>query len=71
MEKEIFEKYHKYWLHSNQSVTLRSEDGCTRHGRVISLDPDGFLLVDVEGKKLQVHPDGNSFDMLQGLILPK
>ena len=71
MEKEIFEKYHKYWLHSNQSVILRSEDGCTRQGRVISLDPDGFLLVDVEGKKLQVHPDGNSFDMLQGLILPK
>ena len=70
-EKYIFNLYHKYWLHGNQSVKLRSEDGTIRQGRVISLDADGFLLVEVDGHKLQVHPDGNSFDMLQGLILPK
>ena len=70
-EKDIFNLYHKYWLHGNQSVKLRSEDGTIRQGRVISLDSDGFLLVEVDGHKLQVHPDGNSFDMLQGLILPK
>ena len=70
-EKDIFNLYHKYWLHCNQSVKLRSEDGTIRKGRVISLDSDGFLLVEVDGHKVQVHPDGNSFDMLQGLILPK
>ena len=70
-EKVIFHKYHKYWLHSNQSVKLRSDDGGIRQGKVISLDSDGFLLVEVDGSTVQVHPDGNSFDMLQGLILPK
>jgi len=70
-EKDIFNLYHKYWLHGNQLVKLRSKDGTSRQGRVMSLDSDGFLLVEVDGHKVQVHPDGNSFDMLQGLILPK
>ena len=71
VEKEIFHKYHKYWLHRDQTVKIRSEDGEVSHGRVISLDSEGFLLVDVCGEIVQVHPDGNSFDMLQGLIIPK
>jgi biotin--protein ligase len=70
-EKQIFDKYHKYWLHGNQIVKVRSEDGTVREGKIISLDYDGFLLVQVEGNMISVHPDGNSFDMLQGLIIPK
>ena len=44
--------------------------------KVQSIDQDGFLLVEVwsaDGGKVvrSVHPDGNSFDMMHGLIVPK
>lgn len=49
-----------------------------RHGnekisKIIGIDEFGFLLVqEDENKETEsVHPDGNSFDMLRGLILPK
>ena len=70
-EKEIFDKYHKYWLHGNQTIKVRSEDGTVKNGKITSLDDDGFLRVEVDGNMISVHPDGNSFDMLQGLIIPK
>lgn len=39
---------------------------------VIGLDDNGFLRVRSEnGEILDVRPDGNSFDMLAGLIAPK
>ena len=69
--KQIFDKYHTYWLHDNQIVKIRSEDGTVKNGKIISLDDDGFLLVQVEENMISVHPDGNSFDMMQGLIIPK
>ena len=71
IEQSILEKYYKYWLHDNQDVKVRYEDGVSKEGKVVSLDNDGFLQVEVEGHILSVHPDGNSFDMLQGLIIPK
>lgn len=40
---------------------------------MIGLDDNGFLRVRSEddGEILDVRPDGNSFDMLAGLIAPK
>ena len=70
-DREVFDKYYRYWLHDDQIVKIRSEDGVLQNGRIVSLDGDGFLLVNVDGKVMSVHPDGNSFDMLQGLIIPK
>jgi biotin--protein ligase len=42
-------------------------------GEVVRLDDDGFLLIRLaeDGRIVTAHPDGNSFDMMQGLIVPK
>ena len=58
----------------NLSKLGKSSEWC--EGAVQSIDQDGFLLVEVwstDGGKVvrSVHPDGNSFDMMQGLIVPK
>jgi len=38
----------------------------------VEIDNFGFLLVEDENGKIHtVHPDGNRFDLLKGLIFPK
>ena len=54
----------------------RSESSEWCEGVVQSIDQDRFLLDEVwsaDGGKVvrSVHPDRNSFDMMQGLIMPK
>ncbi|XP_027557547.1 biotin--protein ligase isoform X2 [Neopelma chrysocephalum] len=66
----ILPRYYKYWVHSGKQVRLRSEDGPTAW--IVGIDDYGYLQVHQEGKGIQsVHPDGNSFDMLRNLIVPK
>ena len=42
-------------------------------GNVVQLDDDGYLVIRLKdnGQLVTAHPDGNSFDMMQGLIVPK
>ena len=41
-------------------------------GVVKKIDEDGFLVVELnEGERVSVQPGNNSFDMMQGLIMPK
>ncbi|XP_037065522.1 biotin--protein ligase isoform X2 [Peromyscus leucopus] len=63
--------YYKYWLHSGQRVRLGSAEG--PQVSIVGLDDSGFLQVHRKGGEAvtTVHPDGNSFDMLRNLILPK
>ncbi|KAF7483768.1 Hypothetical predicted protein [Marmota monax] len=62
--------YYKYWIHSGQQVRLGSAEG--PKVSIVGLDDSGFLQVHQEGGEVvTVHPDGNSFDMLRNLILPK
>ncbi|PIO22584.1 hypothetical protein AB205_0134620 [Aquarana catesbeiana] len=62
--------YYKYWVHSGQQVRLGGEDGPLAW--IVGLDDSGFLQVLQEGKDvITVHPDGNSFDMIRNLIVPK
>ncbi|XP_038622281.1 biotin--protein ligase isoform X1 [Tachyglossus aculeatus] len=62
--------YYKYWLHSGQQIRLGGDTGPLAW--VVGLDDSGFLQVHREGQGIDtVHPDGNSFDMLHNLILPK
>ncbi|XP_051047878.1 biotin--protein ligase [Phodopus roborovskii] len=62
--------YYKYWLHSGQRVHLGSSEG--PQVSIVGLDDSGFLQVHHKGDEIvTVHPDGNSFDMLRNLILPK
>ncbi|XP_025067832.1 biotin--protein ligase isoform X2 [Alligator sinensis] len=62
--------YYKYWVHSGKQVRLQSEEGPIAW--IVGIDDCGFLQVHEEGKGVEsVHPDGNSFDMLRNLIIPK
>lgn len=65
--------YYKNWLHSDQIVTLVDQD--YQRAKVIGLCPkDGLLQVRSLANPQTVYnmqPDGNSFDMLHGLISRK
>ncbi|NXU90340.1 BPL1 ligase, partial [Xiphorhynchus elegans] len=66
----VLPHYYKYWVHSGKQVHLGSEDGPTAW--IVGIDDYGYLQVHQEGKGVEsVHPDGNSFDMLRNLIVPK
>uniref|UniRef100_G1LG87 Holocarboxylase synthetase n=1 Tax=Ailuropoda melanoleuca TaxID=9646 RepID=G1LG87_AILME len=66
----ILPLYYKYWVHSGQRVRLGSLEG--PEVWLVGLDDSGFLQVQQEdGEVMTVHPDGNSFDMLRNLIVPK
>lgn len=70
---KILQLYHDCWLHSNQEVSVVDESGEPFKAMVKSIDEDGFLRVQLarDGQIHTVHPGNNSFDMMQGLILPK
>ncbi|XP_077892636.1 biotin--protein ligase-like [Ictidomys tridecemlineatus] len=72
--------YYKYWIHSQpdllcflfsgQQVRLGSAEG--PKVSIVGLHDSRFLQVHQEGGEVvTVHPDGNTFDMLWNLILPK
>ncbi|NXE49829.1 BPL1 ligase, partial [Casuarius casuarius] len=62
--------YYKYWVHSGKQVRLHSEEGPVAW--IVGIDDCGFLQVHEEGKGVEsVHPDGNSFDMVKNLVVPK
>lgn len=66
----ILPLYYKYWVHSGQQVRLGSAEG--QKVWIVGLDDSGYLQVHQEGGEVvTVHPDGNSFDMLRNLIVPK
>ncbi|XP_056366361.1 biotin--protein ligase isoform X1 [Oenanthe melanoleuca] len=66
----VLPQYYKYWVHSGKQVRLRGEDGPLAW--VVGIDDCGFLQVHQQGQGVEsVHPDGNSFDMLRNLIVPK
>ena len=72
-EEEVYSLYYKYWLHSCQSVEV-SNSGGDKFGAVVdSIDEFGFLRVKnvSTGQIMTVQDDGNSFDMMRGLIAPK
>ena len=49
--------------------TVTTEDGA---GKLIGLDLDGFLLVEMDnGQRVRFDTDNNSFDLMQGLISRK
>ncbi len=82
-----FQDYHKAWLHSGQRVKILkqndSQDAVTEKDdtvvkgdelevTILGIDAYGYLEVeDDSGVKFSVHDDGNSFDMMNGLIRPK
>ncbi|GMM33250.1 biotin--[acetyl-CoA-carboxylase] ligase [Saccharomycopsis crataegensis] len=73
----LLPKYYNYWLHEDQIVTLGSIGSTKAQIRGIS-STNGLLVVEElnrddtpTGKTFELQPDGNSFDMFNGLITRK
>ncbi|XP_058791298.1 biotin--protein ligase isoform X2 [Phymastichus coffea] len=68
----LYNLYYQYWMHTDADITIIQSDGSSQQVKIIGIDNFGFL--EVKGKRgnvFSVHPDGNSFDILKGLIAPK
>ncbi|XP_069191803.1 uncharacterized protein [Procambarus clarkii] len=64
--------YYKYWLHSNATVTVQNEHRRTESAVIVGVDNYGFLEAQlVSGTTITLQPDGNSFNMMDGLIYSK
>jgi len=67
----FLKQYTSQWLHSDQIVTLGEKDkkamikGLTENGYLLACDPDDTST------QYELHPDGNSFDFLKGLVINK
>jgi len=67
----FLEEYLTMWLHSGQLVTAEGKDGTYR---ITGLSTSGYLRaqsVSRPGESVELHPDGNSFDMKQSFIAVK
>jgi hypothetical protein len=59
------------FVHSDAEITVIGSRGSTQKATVVGVDDFGFLRVrGQDGLPFSVHPDGNSFDMLRGLVAP-
>ncbi|XP_054733910.1 biotin--protein ligase [Anastrepha obliqua] len=68
----FYEQYYTQWMHDLQKVKICDKYGKKEEATVIGIDDVGYLRVrTIDGTIETVQPDGNSFDMLQGLIVPK
>ncbi|KAF7730688.1 biotin holocarboxylase synthetase [Apophysomyces ossiformis] len=69
----FLELYYKRWLHSEKLVTLTTHDNV--RARIVGITSDYGMLeavsVDDPRQRFTLQPDGNSFDMLKGLIIKK
>ena len=55
-----------------QSSSALEGDSTSERTRIIGIDEYGYLRVQTaSGLQFSVHDDGNSFDMMRGLIKPK
>ncbi|XP_044762850.1 biotin--protein ligase [Coccinella septempunctata] len=70
--ESFYNLYYKHWIHMNSQVTIQTEEGQTSNATIVGIDDFGFLKVRREtGEICVVQPDGNTFDMIKGLIVPK
>uniref|UniRef100_A0A915DLH5 BPL/LPL catalytic domain-containing protein n=1 Tax=Ditylenchus dipsaci TaxID=166011 RepID=A0A915DLH5_9BILA len=66
-------RYYELWMHSREEVSiLHKHNNCKEKVIIRGLDEHGFLEVRSKqtGQTFSVHNDGNSFDMMRGLIHP-
>lgn len=73
--KSLEELYYRTWLHSEQKVVVedRIEDKVVQNVVTIQgLTSSGYLLAMGDDNQMyELHPDGNSFDFLKGLVRRK
>ncbi|KAI1720182.1 biotin/lipoate a/B protein ligase family domain-containing protein [Ditylenchus destructor] len=71
---ELLRHYYAQWLHTHEEVSIVQQGGDSKEKVIIrGLDAHGFLEVRSKqtGQIYSVHDDGNTFDMMKGLIRPK
>ncbi|KRG01256.1 biotin--protein ligase isoform X2 [Drosophila mojavensis] len=70
--ENFYSLYYDLWLHSEQSINICLQNEQQKEAKIIGIDNVGFLKVKLANDTIEtVQPDGNSFDMLKGLIVPK
>lgn len=70
--KHFFDLYYKFWLHSDAEIIIVDASGSRKLATIIGVDEYGYLLVQQPGHAPEtVLPDGNTFDILRGLISTK
>ncbi|KAF7989764.1 hypothetical protein HCN44_008438 [Aphidius gifuensis] len=63
--------YYEYWIHTDADISVVSKNGDIENVKIRGIDDFGFLQVEKNnGTIMTVHPDGNSFDIIKGLIVP-
>lgn len=65
--------YYRRWFHNNQTVNVTS-DGKNRTCSIQGITDDHGLLIVTDttsGERLELQPDGNSFDIFKGLVYRK
>lgn len=68
----LYDLYYKLWLHSDAEIVIIDADGNKKLATIIGIDDFGYLSVKQPNKEPEsVHPDGNTFDILRGLISAK
>uniref|UniRef100_A0A2A4JH97 BPL/LPL catalytic domain-containing protein n=1 Tax=Heliothis virescens TaxID=7102 RepID=A0A2A4JH97_HELVI len=68
----FLEQYYQYWLHTGESIRVKSEATSSPvDGTIKGLDEAGWLVVNTAAGDVRVAPDGNTFDMMSGLVAPK
>ena len=68
----FLDRYYVQWLHTNQNVNVLREDNTKVSVIIKGIDEHGFLIaVDKDGNQLELIPDGNTFNFLEGLISKK
>ncbi|XP_063622678.1 uncharacterized protein LOC134794809 [Cydia splendana] len=66
------EQYYQYWLHDNEKIQVRREgDSAPVAGTVVGVDEAGWLRVLTAAGHVTVAPDGNTFDLMTGLVAPR
>ncbi|KAK7047991.1 hypothetical protein SK128_020642 [Halocaridina rubra] len=68
----VLSKYYRYWLHSGATVVVQNENFQLESAVITGVDNYGFLEAQlISGSSITLHPDGNSFNMMEGLIYSK
>ena len=68
----FLDRYYAQWLHTNQNVNVLREDNTKVSVIIKGINEHGFLIaVDEDGNQLELIPDGNTFNFLEGLISKK
>eukprot|EP01026_Neomeris_dumetosa_P010284 TRINITY_DN13820_c0_g3_i2.p1 TRINITY_DN13820_c0_g3~~TRINITY_DN13820_c0_g3_i2.p1 ORF type:complete len:344 (+),score=41.52 TRINITY_DN13820_c0_g3_i2:72-1034(+) len=75
--KPLQDKYLEQWMHQGQKLLLEQQDSDNKDTQIpvtiVGLAENGFLLAidKISGEQVELHPNGNTLDMMKGLILRK